>query len=44
LKITPACLALAALCLIPAAAFAHQPDAGALETLILFNPVQLETP
>ena len=44
MKTTPACLALAVLCLIPAAALAHPPDAGTLETLILFNPVQLETP
>ncbi|MEA2562489.1 MAG: hypothetical protein QOH06_3993 [Acidobacteriota bacterium] len=44
MKTTPACLALAVLCLIPAAAFAHRPDAGTLETLILFNPAQLETP
>ncbi|HEX6865196.1 MAG TPA: hypothetical protein VF414_20370, partial [Thermoanaerobaculia bacterium] len=33
-----------ALALVPVAAFAHPPDAGAVETVVLFDPVQLETP
>jgi len=35
---------LLALTLIPVSAFAHKPDAGAVETVVLFDPVQLETP
>lgn len=35
---------LLALVLVPAAAFAHPPDAGTVETVVLFDPVQLETP
>jgi len=33
-----------ALALVPVAAFAHPPDAGTIETVVLFDPVQLETP
>lgn len=33
-----------ALALVPAAAFAHPPDAGTVETVVLFDSVQLETP
>jgi sugar lactone lactonase YvrE len=32
------------LALSPISAFAHPPDAGAVETVVLFDPVQLETP
>jgi len=32
------------LALAPISAFAHPPDAGIVETVVLFDPVQLETP
>jgi sugar lactone lactonase YvrE len=32
------------LALVPLSAFAHPPDAGTVETVVLFDPVQLETP